>query len=892
MRNYCDVNPVHSWNGVPFRGKLVFFYNVPSKPTEKSVYSEDGADLGNVVYTDIDGRMSTQIFLEGDYLVEWWLYTGDESVIESDDDEEHWEHVFTETYVDDSGNSAASAFVPSVSELLDLSGMEDGDVAVLTGYYKDGDSPIRSYVWNANSNAAIDGGSVIGNYGQTGRWILVSPTRFLDVRIFGAMPFSLLSSAEYYDSQLANAFSYCASRGLVLVFPKGTNGEYIYGFTSSLSADIDAIANDGVRFYPKVSSTPSLTFRTLSANRGGQLALYDAESGTITINAERLETNWVQKTATAPHGTAKEWVVTEAIDLSGVDVILDNDLIDSPFRLRLKNCNISGNAVGVIAKASSVISGCLGVKASFIEDADIAGLLGNGENGDSLGNSYEADVVLTNSTLVTSILELLFSKIAPNTLVYGYAPKWIKRIKRHMYASDSDFLKTGSWFMDGEGMDTALSSAISVLPRTGCTSTRLENIKVGKDYAITFPSSVVSFDIENCDIWFSNWSNNANVPTEKFTVRDSSVKIESRLFTALDIVDSSVDFVKDVIGSAGSLVSPEFLAVGSKLSGQSVSFAHMTVESCDVSCVLVLDATYCNPEYVQFYASGTRYRNRLHVVKGRICGNRISAMVRLKAHFYNNGGPFSCDSVIRGLVISGNRFTEGAYVEDATVLSVNHATQAEGWRLFWLPDEQYDEGTSSWVAESTHNGYSIKFGVLYVKSDPDVIGYKKGFCTESPNQFRIADNSFIGNSTFGVVAGITTTNPYGPETVYRQTEWTGTLKELSSMDITPTDKDQYALLANESMLAKLEKIVFKLKNDTFLPWSYNFESYDGGIRKNTDVSGTPTNNVSFSVSGYQLVPSEGVHDENVYPPNPKTVVEGVKICIKSYEMNTNFFKDV
>lgn len=879
MRNYCDVNPVHSWNGVPFRGKLVFFYNVPSEQTEKSVYSEDGTDLGNVVYTDIDGRMSTQVFLDGDYLVEWWLYTGDESVIESDDDEEHWEHVFTETYVDDIGRTAASAFVSSVSELLDLSGMKDGDVAVLTGYYKDGDSPIRSYVWNANSNAAIDGGSVIGNYGQTGRWILVSPTRFLDVRIFGAMPFSLVSAAEYYDSQLANAFSYCESRGLILVFPKGTNGEYIYGFTSPLSADIDAIANDGVRFYPKVNSTPSLTFRTLSAKRGGQLALYDADSGTITINAERLETNWVQKTATAPHGTAKEWIVTEAIDLSGVDVVLDKELVNSPFRLRLNNCNLSGDAVGVIAKASSVISGCLGVKASFIEDADIAGLLGNGSNGDSLGNSYEADVVLTNSTLVTSILELLFERIVPNTLVFGYAPAYIKRIKRHMYASDADFLKTGSWFMDGEGMDTALSSAISVSPRTGCTSMKLENIKVGKDYAIFFPSSVVSLDIENCDIWFAN---DMNVPTKKFTVRDSSVKIQSQIFTALDIVDSSVNFVNAVVGSASSLGSPEFMAVGSTLSGQSVSFAHMNVECCDVSCELVLDAKYCTKEYVQFYASGTLYRNNLHVVKGRICGNRISSMVKLKAHFDNNNGPFSCDSVIRGLVVSGNRFTDGAYVEDATVLSVNHATQGEGWRLFWLPDEQYDEGTSSWVAESTHNGYSIKWGVLYVLSDPDVYGYKKGFCIESPNQFRIADNTFIGNSP----------DSYGTETVYRQTEWTGTLKGLSSMDITPTDKSQYDLLANESMLSKLEKLVFKLKNDTFLPWSYNFERANGAIQKNTDVSGTPTNNISFSSSGYQLVPSDGVHDENVYPPNPKTVIEGVKICIRSYEMNTNFFKDV
>ena len=878
MRNYCDVNPVHSWNGVPFRGKLVFFYNVPSEQTEKSVYSEDGTDLGNVVYTDIDGRMSTQVFLEGDYLVEWWLYTGDESVIESDDDEEHWEHVFTETYLDDSGNTAASAFVSSVSELLDLSGMKDGDVAVLTGYYKDGDSPIRSYVWNANSNSAIDGGSVIGNYGQTGRWILVSPTRFLDVRIFGAMPFSLVSAAEYYDSQLANAFIYCASRGLVLVFPKGTNGEYIYGFTSPLSADIDAIVNDGVRFYPKVNSTPSLTFRTLSAKRGGQLALYDADSGTITINAERLETNWVQKTATAPHGTAKEWVVTEAIDLSGVKVVLDKELINSPFRLRLKNCDLSGDAVGVIAKASSVISGCLGVKASFIEDADIAGLLGNGSNGDSIGNSYEADVVLTNSTLVTSILELLFERIAPNTLVFGYAPAYIKRIKRHMYASDADFLKTGSWVMDGEGMDSALSSAISVLPRTGCNSMKLENIKVGKDYSITFSSSVNSVAIENCDIWFAN---DMNVPTKKFTVRDSSVKIQSQIFTALDIVDSSVNFVNAVVGST-SLGSPEFMAVGSKISGQRVSFAHMTVECCDVSCVLVLDANYCTKEYVESYASGTRYRNNLRVVKGRICGNRISSKVQLKAHFDNNGGPFSCDSVIRGLVISGNRFTDGAYVEDATVLSVNHATQGEGWRLFWLPDEQYDENTSSWVAESTHNGYSIKWGVLYAASEPDVYGYKKGFCLESPNQFRIADNTFIGNSP----------DSYGPETVYRQTEWTGTLKELSSMDITPTDKDQYALLANESMLAKLEKLVFKLKNDTFLPWSYNFERSNGAIQKNTDVSGTPTNNISFSVSGYQLVPSDGVHDENVYPPNPKTVIEGVKLCIKSYEMNTNFFKDV
>lgn len=890
MRNYCDVNPVHSWNGVPFRGKLVFFYNVPSEQTEKSVYSEDGTDLGNVVYTDIDGRMSTQIFLDGDYLVEWWLYTGDESVIESDDDEEHWEHVFTETYVDDSGNNAASAFVSSVSELLDLSGMKDGDVAVLTGYYKDGDSPIRSYVWNANSTAAIDGGAVIGNYGETGRWILVSPTRFLDVRIFGAMPFSLVSAAEYYDSQLANAFSYCESRGLILVFPKGTNGEYIYGFTSSLSADIDAIANDGVRFYPKVNSTPSLTFRTLSAKRGGQLALYDADSGTITINAERLETNWVQKTATAPHGTAKEWVVTEAIDLSGVEVVLDKELINSAFRLRLQNCTLSGDAVGVIAKASSVLSGCLGVKASFIEDADIAGLLRNGSNDDSIANSYEADVVLTNSTLVPSILELLFTKIVPNTLVFGYAPAYIKRTKRHLYASDADFLKTGSWVMDGEGMDSALSSAIRVFPRTGCTSMKLENIKVGKDYAIFFPS-LNSVAIENCDLWFAN-EVPFLTPTEKFTVRDSSVNIQSQPVTALDIVDSSVNFVSAVVGSSSSIGSPEFMAVGSKLSGQSVSFAHMTVECCDVSCVLVLDAKYCAKEYVQFYASGTLYRNNLRVVRGRICGNKISAMVQLKAHFDNDHGPFSCDSVIRGLVISGNRFTDGAYVEDATVLSVNHATQGEGWRLFWLPDEQYDEGTSSWVAESTHKGYTIKYGVLYANSIPDVVGYKKGFCIESPNQFRIADNSFIGNSTLGVVAGITTLNPYGQETVYRQTEWTGTLKDLSSMDITPTDKSQYDLLANESMLSKLEKLVFKLKNDTFLPWSYNFERSNGAIQKNTDVSGTPTNNVSFSVSGYQLVPSDGVHDENVYPPNPKTVIEGVKICIRSYEMNTNFFKDV
>lgn len=876
MRNYCDVNPVHSWNGVPFRGKLIFFYNVPSEPTEKSVYSEDGTDLGNVVYTDIDGRMSTQIFLDGDYLVEWWLYTGDESVIESDDDEGHWEHVFTETYVDDSGSSAASAFVSSVSALLDLSGMEDGDVAVLTGYYEDGDSPIRSYVWNANSTAAIDGGAVIGNYGQTGRWILVSPTRFLDVRIFGAMPFSLVSAAEYYDSQLANAFSYCASRGLVLVFPKGTNGEYIYGFTSSLSADIDAIANDGVRFYPKVNSTPALTFRTLSAKRGGQLALYDSDSGTITINADRLETNWVQKTATAPHGTAKEWVVTEPIDLSGVKVVLDKELINTACRLRLHNCDLSGDAVGVIAKASSVVSGCLGVKASFIEDADIAGLLGNGSNDDSLGNSYEADVVLTNSTLVTSILELLFSKIVPNTLVYGYAPKWIKRTKRHMYASDADFLKTGSWFMDGEGMDSALSSAISVTPRTGCTSMKLENVKVGKDYAITFPASVTSVAIENCDLWFAN---SVYVATE-FIARESSLKVQSQLFTVLDITDSDVNFVNAVSGpdSLGS----EFMAVGSKLSGQSVSFAHMTVEYCDVSCVLVLDANYCAKEYVQFYASGTLYRNNLRVVRGRICGNNISAMVQLKAHFNNDQGPFSCDSVIRGLVISGNRFTAGAHVEDATVLSVNHATQAQGWRLFWLPDEEYDPGTSSWVPESTHNGYSIKYGVLYVASVYDVIGYKQGFCLESPNQFRIADNTFIGNSP----------DPYGPETVYKQTEWSGTLKDLSSMDITPTDESQYALLSKESMLAKLDKIVFKLKNDTFLPWSYNFETADGAIQKDTDAYGTPTNNVSFSASGYQLVPSKGVHDEGVIPPNPKTVVEGVKICVKSYEMNTNFFKDI
>ena len=172
-------------DGKPLVGRVTFY--VHDSDTEADVYTLTGTtytQATNPQFLTEAGTLENSIFFKAsivDVLLE--KYVGSSSM-ESDTDPSSWESVATYSYGLDVTTSEETPTVTTINALKALS--VDYGKALVTGYYAEGDSPARFYVWDASATDTSDGGYVIqSDNTSSGRWILLNEGDVIDCRCYG-----------------------------------------------------------------------------------------------------------------------------------------------------------------------------------------------------------------------------------------------------------------------------------------------------------------------------------------------------------------------------------------------------------------------------------------------------------------------------------------------------------------------------------------------------------------------------------------------------------------------------------------------------------------------------------------------------------------------------------
>ena len=172
-------------DGKPLVGRVTFY--VHDSDTEADVYTLTGTTYtkaSNPQFLTESGTLENSIFFEAsivDVLLE--KYVGSSSM-ESDTDPSSWKSVRTYSYGLEITTAEETPTVTTINALKALS--VDYGKALVTGYYAEGDSPARFYVWDASATDTSDGGYVIpSDNTSSGRWILLNEGDTIDCRCYG-----------------------------------------------------------------------------------------------------------------------------------------------------------------------------------------------------------------------------------------------------------------------------------------------------------------------------------------------------------------------------------------------------------------------------------------------------------------------------------------------------------------------------------------------------------------------------------------------------------------------------------------------------------------------------------------------------------------------------------
>lgn len=172
-------------DGAPLVGRVTFY--VHDSTTEADVYTLTGTtytQANNPQFLTEAGTLENSIFFEAS-IVDVFLekYVGSSSM-ESDTDPSSWESVRTYSYGLDVATTEETPTVTTINALKALS--VDYGKALVTGYYAEGDSPARFYVWDASATDTSDGGYVLpSDHTSSGRWILLNEGDTIDCRCYG-----------------------------------------------------------------------------------------------------------------------------------------------------------------------------------------------------------------------------------------------------------------------------------------------------------------------------------------------------------------------------------------------------------------------------------------------------------------------------------------------------------------------------------------------------------------------------------------------------------------------------------------------------------------------------------------------------------------------------------
>ena len=197
-RNFDNRNRYYDLNGNPLQGCIEFF--IRGTNTKAVIYDADGVALANPQLTDQLGRTDHQVFVNDDVTAYVYKYVGngrfgnieeesiDTSAYDLDQNDNPTQYLWALQYTVDSKMDATSVVstdaAPAVMTMAALRALIPAEVPTtnrvkivsLHGYYSAGDKEAVYYIWDSESDATDDNGSVIKANSQLhGRWILVPP---------------------------------------------------------------------------------------------------------------------------------------------------------------------------------------------------------------------------------------------------------------------------------------------------------------------------------------------------------------------------------------------------------------------------------------------------------------------------------------------------------------------------------------------------------------------------------------------------------------------------------------------------------------------------------------------------------------------------------------------
>lgn len=301
MQNFTDVwGVILDDNGKPLVGKIGFYE--PNTTTLKNIFGTDEViPLDNPVYCN--GITTNQVLLdEGDYTARYWRYIGNGNM-ESDNNEGSWLLYKTELIKDGSvvkTDFVGNGIVETIDELKELTGMEDGDICLVHGYYVKDDCPARYFVWHEGGTYNDDGGVCIKSNSQnTGAWIMKIPGTYIDVRWFGDIPSNAWNGTSSNLGQRAKAASAANKYSKDLYFPSyknGTqNGFYVFNGSNTVSVNQNIICDDAVRFVVKYGTTGTVVSCSEFIKDGRYLFVseYGKQIGGYELHADWIKTSWL-----------------------------------------------------------------------------------------------------------------------------------------------------------------------------------------------------------------------------------------------------------------------------------------------------------------------------------------------------------------------------------------------------------------------------------------------------------------------------------------------------------------------------------------------------------------------------------------------------------------------
>ena len=373
MRNFDNWTCYRDLKGNILRGCVQF--NVKGGNTPAPIFDRNGTAIANPQITDILGRTQHQVFIDEDVTAYFYKYVGDGTIAAEEaqgidtSDVSRWALQFTCDNVLAFGSSFDSLSAMEIGTMSALRAIDPESVPnvggvkeiILGGYYEAGDCAQVRYIWDAESVDADDNGSVIKcDDVATGRWILITPTKYCDSRHFGIFPQNSALADVDHTTRIGQLVDYCNEKSIDPLFNGSVSYPYFIYSYLNVSSRNTIIVSYGTKFVDKQNSN---FFGDFEGNP-------KFVNGKTIVKSDKIKASWNFKDATGyrevdidgsctktsfDNARVIVTVATQGKSFTNCEIVSDGKLGNNTF----SNCVLRGSMFSDAATAVVIDDACV-----------------------------------------------------------------------------------------------------------------------------------------------------------------------------------------------------------------------------------------------------------------------------------------------------------------------------------------------------------------------------------------------------------------------------------------------------------------------------------------------------------------------------------------------------